>query len=236
MNTDLLHLSVSNTPIEKQYIIERKYPYKTHNKKHYPSRYDNSVFEKLNQMKNDKELQNNYEKWKNGINYTTNRKIKIEGKIHRNLGYNFKIDGTLFEELLNINQKFYLQETDKINRSIDIENAIIENYNKKVDDIIEKIKMLENWDDFIIFEGKKYGLVNKIKDNIHIENNCGGKMVYSRFETECTFNDRPFCNYEDKETNYSIYKCSKCKYENKIVESTTDGSSHYVSKTGFWWK
>lgn len=234
MNTYLLSLKGSDKLIENP-IIERKYPYKKYTKQ-YPRRYDNSVFEKLNQMKNDKKLQNNYEKWKNGINYNTNRKITIGGKIHHNLEYNFKIKGILFEELLNINQEVYLQETDKINRDIDIENDIIENYNKEVDDIIDKIKRLENWDDFVVFEGNNYGLVDKIKDNIHIENNCGGEMVYSRSETDYTFNDRPFCNYEDKETNYSIYKCSKCNYENKIFESSTGGGSQYISKTGFWWK
>ena len=51
-------------------------------------------------------MKNNYKIWKNGINYTTNRKIKIDMKIHHNLGYNFKINSTLFEELLKINQEF----------------------------------------------------------------------------------------------------------------------------------
>ena len=94
--------------------------------------------------------------------------------------------------------------------------------------LLKKNKRLEKWDDFVVFEGNNYGLVDKIKDNIHIENNCGGEMIYSRSETEYIFYDRPFCNYEDNETNYSIYKCSKCNYENKIFESSTGEGSQYI--------
>jgi len=77
INTDLPLFEKSNK-------IERQYPNKKHLKE-YPKRYDNFVFEKLNKMNQDIELQNNYKKWKNGINYKTNRKIKIDGKIHTKL-------------------------------------------------------------------------------------------------------------------------------------------------------
>ena len=76
-------------------------------------------------------------------------------------------------------------------------------------------------------------------NNIHRENDCFGEMIFTRKEKTYTSDDRPFCNYDDTETTYSIYKCSKCNYENKIVECRTrtgGGSSQYVSQTGFWWK
>lgn len=224
--------------IEEMQKIERQYPTKKREKT-YPERYDNSIFEKLNEMNGDTELQNDYKKWKDGINYKTNRKIKIGGKIHRELKAKFMIyscGGILFDTLNHINSNEYLQETEKINNEIDVENAVIKDYNKLVDSIIEKIQKLEGWNEFIVFEGKKYGLIHKIKNNIHIENNCLGEMVFLKTEKEYTFNDRPFCNYEDKETTYSIYKCSKCNYENKIVECSTGGGSQYVSQSGFFWK
>jgi hypothetical protein len=141
------------------------------------------------------------------------------------------------EDLININADLYLHETEKINNDIDNENTIIKNYNKLVDSIIEKIQKLERWDEFIEFEGKKYGLIHKIKNNFHIENNCLGEMIFTHDITEYTWgNDRPFCNYDDKETIYSIYKCSKCNYENNILKCSAGGGSQYVSKTGFWWK
>lgn len=230
--------------IEETQKIERQYPTKKREKT-YPERYDNSAFEKLNEMNENKELQNDYKKWKDGINYKTNRKIKIDGKIHRELKQKFMIytcGGVLFDTLNSINADEYLQETKKIINEIDVENAIIKDCNKLVDSIIEKIQKLERWNDFIEFEGKKYGLINKIKYrhndkyNVHIENDCFGEMVFTRKETTYTSNDRPFCNYDDTETTYSIYNCSKCNYENKIVECRTGGGSQYVSQTGLWWK
>ena len=218
--------------------IERQYPSKKL-KKTYPNRHDVSVFEKLNQMNADTELQNDYIKWKDGINYNTNRKIKIGGKIHEKLKQKFMIysyKNILFDTLNNINADEYLQKNKKIIDKIDNENDMIKDYNKLVDSIIEKIQKLEKWNDFIEFEGKCYGITSKVLNNIHIENNCLGEMIFTHKETEYTFNDRPFCNYDDKEITYSIYKCSKCIYENKIVECSSGGGSHYVSKTGFWWK
>lgn len=215
--------------------IERQYPTKKREKT-YPKRYNNSVFEKLNEINGDTELQNDYKKWKDGINYKTNRKIKIDGKIHRELKEKFMIEGVLFDILNSINSHEYLQETKKINNEIDIENATIKNYNKKVDSIIEKIHKLEKWNDFIVFEGKYYGITSKVLNNIHLENDCFGEMMFTRKEKRLYFNDRPFCNYDDKEITYSIYKCSKCIYENKMVECSSGGGSQYVSQTGFWWK
>jgi len=46
--------------------------------------------------------------------------------------------------------------------------VFIKDYNKSIDSIVEKIQMLESWEDFIVFEGKNYGLVNKLINNIHI--------------------------------------------------------------------
>lgn len=242
-----LPCSKPTLPVEEPLIIERQYPIKKQEKT-YPERYDNSVFEKLNEMNGDIELQNDYKKWKYGINYKTNRKIEIGGKTHSSINkfmikyyHNYSLgsqtsSSVLFEKLNNINAYEYIQETKKINKDIDYENTVIKDYNILVDIIIEKIQKLERWNDFIEFEGKKYGLIQKVKNNFHIENNCLGEMVFLKTEKEYTFNDRPFCNYEDGETTYSIYKCSRCNYENKIVECSTGGGSQYVSQTGFWWK
>ena len=190
-------------------------------------------------MNVDIELQNDYKKWKKGINYKTNRKITIGGKIHRELKQKFIIGGyhgVLFDILNSINVNEYLQETEKINSEIDTENDVIKDYNMLVDSIIEQINRLEEWDEFIEFEGQKYGLIHKIKNNIHIENNCLGEMVFTDEITEYWSNDRPFCNYADKEETYSVYKCNKCNYENKLFKYSRGGGSQYISKTGFWWK
>jgi len=57
-----LQCSKPTLPVEEPLIIERHYP-QIKNKKSYPERYDNSIFEKLNEMNADTELQNDYERW-----------------------------------------------------------------------------------------------------------------------------------------------------------------------------
>ena len=83
-NDDNLYSSKIFFSIEEHQIIERYNPIKKQ-KLSYPSRYDNSVFEKFNEINTNTKLQNDYKKWKDGINYETNRKIEIGGKIHRKL-------------------------------------------------------------------------------------------------------------------------------------------------------
>ena len=145
-----------DTEIERIYL-SHKIP------KCYPDRYDNAVFEKFNEMNSDTQFQNDYKKWKAGINYKTNRKIKIWGKTYKELEKSrFSIKVPLkwcpcvwtyisFDELKNIDAVKYLEETEKIKHEIDIENAGIIDYNKKFDIVFEKIKNLESWDDFVEF-------------------------------------------------------------------------------------
>jgi hypothetical protein len=205
-------------PVKEPPIIERHYPTKRPEKS-YPLRYDNSTFEKLNEM-NTPELQNDYKKWKAGINYKTNRKITIGGKIHRELKQKFMIkylfSYVLFEDLISINSHEYLQETEKINNDIDIENGVIKKYNDVVDSIIEKIQKLKRWNEFIEFEGKCYGITTKVLNNIHRENDCFGEMLYHmEKEYECKgcrdgimFNGAYQCSCYA----YDINKCSKCGF------------------------
>jgi hypothetical protein len=219
-----------NFPMEEESSkIKRIYPSKK-SEKVYPERYNKSVFEQFNKMNKNTELQNNYKKWENGINYATNRKIKIGGKAHRDNKQQFIINfrhdynetnstltSVLFEKLIGINPSDYLKETDKIYNIINTENAIIRAYNASVDNVIEKIKKLEKWDEFIEFEGKKYGLASKVLNNIHVENDCFGEMVYyMEKEKECRgcrdgmpFNGAYTCSCH----KYNINKCNKCGFE-----------------------
>jgi hypothetical protein len=200
--------------------ISRYYP----SKKEYPIRYNNNTFDKFNEMNNPK-IHDNYNKWKEGINPHSNRKIKIGGKTHENLKNEFLISflhsysnggstwrSTLFLNLINIDQKEYINKTTELNNEIDKENILIST-------IIEKINSLKSWNDFIEFDGKKYGLTKKVLNNIHLENDCFGKMeYYKKKERECRgcrdgmlFNGPYTCGcYE-----YNMNKCNKCNYEEK---------------------
>ena len=216
--------------IEETQKIERHYPSKKIEKQ-YPIRYNAYVFDRFNEMNNNIELQNDYKKWKDGINYNTNRKIKIGGETHTKLkqkfiiywsGYYFNsIDesynrSVLFDDLINIDIHNYLQETEIINKNIDIDNISIKEYNNIVNNIIEQINKLLKWNDFVEFEGKCYGITNKVLNNIHRENDCFGSMIfYKEKEHECrgcrdgiAFNGKYNCSC----FTYDMYKCNICGF------------------------
>jgi len=158
----------------------------------------------------------NYEKWKNGINYKTNRKIKIGGKTHREFGYdNFYIRFELFTCLDGINKEQYLQETDELNKQIKTNNKLITQYNAEVDAMIDKIKLLNNWDESLEFYGNQYGIPCLYMD-IHKENNCNGQMkVYKTKTHECKgCRDGMPCNgsYTCNCYTVEIKKCDKCGF------------------------
>jgi len=156
---------------------------------------------------------------KNGINYKTNRKIKIGSNTYNKILQNeFSIKNYSspycysyihFEKLNGIDSEIYLQETETIKKEI-------EDYNLQIDNICNEINKIELWNNYIEFEGKKYG-IPKIYNNIHKENDCNGIMDFYKIkEYECKgcrdgmpFNGSYSCNcYNEK-----IYKCNKCNYE-----------------------
>jgi len=198
---------------EEPLNIKREYPTKKQEKR-YPERYNSSIFEKFNEMNADTELQNDYKKWKDGINYKTNRKIIIGGKIHRELKQKFMIggyNGVLFDILNSINVKEYLQETEKIKTEIDNDNDMTKDYNKLVDSIIEQIERLGKWKEFIEFEGLKYGIPYVYKD-MHRGNNCFGLIKQDYYEgcrCHCC-EDWGGCS---NPTGTQYYKCEKCGYK-----------------------
>jgi hypothetical protein len=194
--------------------VIRNYPNKRNLLK-YPLRFNIDVFDKYKEFLNNTDLQNNYNKWKSGINYKTNRKIKIGGEVYNQLKYNFIIHfdnrEVLFDELNGIDFDNYLLETDNIYKEIDEQNIIINNYNNKINIIIEQINKLEKWCDYIEFEGNNYG-IPKVYDNIHREYDCLGNFIEDYY-TNCTCHlceDWRGCtNPQDKQ----YYKCDKCNYE-----------------------
>jgi hypothetical protein len=224
--------------------IIRKEPVKKI-KKDYPNRYNKHVFDKYNEINNNNDLLNQYELLEKGINYNTNRKIKINGKKYNELMDKFKIkyehnngngcvtrNDILFKKIDNIDADLYLHETEKINKEIDNYNKEIDNYNKKIDEIKIKINLLNNWNEYILFEKIKYGINKTIINDIHVENNCNGNMIFKKTDTEFIFNDRPFCNYGDKEITYKYFICNKCNYVYKKEENRKE--TQYTSVYDIW--
>ena len=199
--------------------IIRKYP-TIKDEQVYKNRYNKDNFEKYKEITKSME---NYEKWKIGLNYKTNRKIKIGGKTHKQLGYeNFYIKrGTtyvLFTELDGINIELYIEETEKIKKEI-------EDYNSKVYEIICKINLLEKWEEYISFEGTKYG-IPYVYENIHRENNCLG-LITEDYSEGCSCHCCEDWGGCSNPTRTQYYKCEKCDY--KYGESS-NYSKNYKGK------
>lgn len=195
--------------------VMHKYP----SKRIYEDRYTEEDFDKYKEITKSIE---NYNKWKIGINHKTNRKIKIGGKIHKHLGYeNFYIKhGTshsysyvLFTELDDINIELYIEETKKLKKEV-------EEYNSKVNKIIEQINLLEKWEDYVVFEEIKYGIPYVYK-NIHRENNCFG-LVVEDYSEGCRCHCCEDWGGCSNPVGTQYYKCEKCDYKY--------GESIYYSK------
>lgn len=190
--------------------ITRFYP--LHKSKiQYPIRCD-LLLKNYQQMTNDKEFMEKYNKVKSGIDYRTDKRILRNGVIHKKLmkelskEHNIALmDGGL--KKINIEQ--YLNDSKRIYREIDDENKEIEKYNHLVDKTINEIRQLKSWNDFVEFDGKKYG-IQKIFENVHRENDCNGAMNYYGSEFCQCF----LCNNFDGcgSKGLSFYQCENCQY------------------------
>lgn len=175
----------------------------------YPFRYRKDIFIKYNELLKNEELQNDYKKWKLGINYSTNRKITIGGIIHNKLKNKFKIENEIFlSDIEDIDFEKYIYETNYLYKIIDDENIEIKKYNDEVTNIVEKIKKLNSWEEYILFEEKKYG-IPKVYNNIHIENNCFGNIICEYQQCTCSTCEN-WRGCRSRGTNY--YKCNLCNY------------------------
>lgn len=206
----------------------------------YPNRYTEDELIKSAQMHkcfiSNTEFQSRYKKWISGINYATGKKITI------NSSYYNRIKKQLIEFIgrdiwlneMNTYPKFkdidiedYVKTTIMMQAEIDainVERAAavkakekeLEPYNDQIQSIIKDIKQLKLFDEYIEFEGKKYG-ISKIHLGYHREDNCLGKLDEINYYEPCTCHlcEDWFgrgCNW-DGGRERSYYKCKKCEKE-----------------------
>ena len=189
--------------IKRYYPMTRSYPY----------RYTNEAFDRFHEMYNDPVIRDRCNQWKKGINPYTNRKIKIGGKTYDDIKNDFMISflhGHVFYlQLKNIDEEKYKEETIQLNHETDKANEIISS-------TIEQINRLESWNDFVMYDGMKYGL-KKVVNDVHRENDCFGQMEYDREKDYvcrgCRFNKT---RYHCLCYTFTINKCNKCDYKNEF--------------------
>lgn len=194
-------------------IILRSYPNYI-NENSYPLRYSKEILLKYKKLYNDSEFLKNYNLLLSGINFKTNRKINIKGKkffeLKNEMINKYNFEENIFKKIENINIDEYLIQTDNIIKKINEKNIPIKKYNLEVKEIIKKIDNLNNWNDYIIFENKKYGIKNII-NNKHMENNCFGNIIFD-YSVSCSCSScENWFGCGEKSKNY--YKCDKCDFK-----------------------
>ena len=193
--------------------IARYYPMRIS----YPFRYTNEAFDKCHEMYNNPLLRDHYNKWIEGINPRTNRKIKVGGKTYESIKNDFMISflnsrGTwssvFYLKLIEIDQEKYTEETILLNHETDKENEIVSS-------TIEEINRLESWNDYVMYDGMKYGL-KQVLNHVHRENDCFGKMeYYMEKDYECIGCRNQAGPLRCLCHTFTINKCNKCGYEAK---------------------
>ena len=229
----------------------------------YPKRYPNKLFDDRDSLKNDNLFMKRFKDFKNGLNPNTGRNIKKNGKVYGSVKKEFNIkykcrrdhagvieaghsshyhcpeEEISFEEIDKINYEKYKEETSVIKEEIDKKNNIAEISNTTRRVAIDKINKLDNWDDYIEYEGIKYGIPPVI-NNIHRKNNCYGNIKFIDESTTIDYsNDRPFMSVE-RTTTYLNYGCDKCSYtyivggsDESIMGPSYSGTG-YCGKPKYW--
>lgn len=177
-----------------------------------PSRFKSSDFNICSQIVNN----DRFKKLESGINYKTGRKIKIHGKTYKEIRNELCRTNSRIIELKTINRENYLFETKRIYEEIDRKNEEVKNYNIVVRGVIEEIKRLENWNDYVIFNGQKYG-ISDIHNNIHRTNDCFGEINTTTECEQCRCHacENWWHGCGDRWIHRDIKQCKKC---NQIIQ------------------
>lgn len=191
----------------------------------YSKRHSSKIFEVVHEMNSSALFQEKYKKWNDGINFLTNRKIKIAGKTHKSL------EAFIFPSPINscdrykmfndIDRLSYEEETERIkqkhkilNSKIEADNLLLKEYNDEVACVITQIKLLDKWEDSIEFEGQSYG-IPEVYEMRHRYKNCNGTMLLEReIHHRCgKCEDGMWGCGGGCESWKKVYKCSNCGFE-----------------------
>lgn len=163
-----------------------------------------------------------YQQLMSGVNFETGRKIQKDGPTYRALeerllrGYPSNIEMYMKISTDKEEREKYIAERVK-DRKDDADKA--EQWNKSLLQLENDVDLLTGWNDFVIFEGVKYGTRRKVINDIHIENDCNGKVVminYEKTKNKIKYCTDSYCYASMNQADDCVYqiteyfKCDKC--------------------------
>lgn len=166
---------------------------------------------------------NGFKQWFQGINPMTNRKIKIGGRTHIDVGFELGFEKShsnagfeqcylVYKEIMGMTKEeieFYKNTTSELIKKWESECIPIDEYNNKIYKINKDINNLKKWDDYVLFNEKKYG-VPRVNDNgIHMENDCRGTIKYEYEQCTC-HSCEDWGGKNCTQGSITSYKCDKC--------------------------
>lgn len=211
----------------------------------YPKRYTLEFLQEVKQkIKDDIDIQDDYDKWTEGINWKTGRRLKTTARLYKSLEDRFIFTGIgesiHYKNAIALDVNDYNAETIRLNKVVDDENALIDNYQRRIRCLMYNIRKSAKEEGFIELDGLKYGVTIKVAQSkggmIHEENECLGKMILVGEETTSVGgNCRPFCITEEFCTTDYLYECSKCGYLYTTRTSVTYSGSNARQSNSFDW-
>ena len=166
--------------------------------KPYP-RYKKDVFEECKALLEIPAFQADYAKWESGdmninLNWKTNRRIRVGGSIYDSIVNKFKTVKSIASNVIN-DAETYEAHISRIKTDIDRWNDRVWSHNRDVHEMTKQVNLLESWDHFVEFQGKRFGLSKPFMNGVHRKNNCLGKIIES----------------EKKEEYESEHECGSCR-------------------------
>lgn len=151
-------------------------------------------------------------------NPKTKRKLKPDNNVHRLIGkQNGYLSYKYCKRISELDDN-YVSTTKRMEVEKQQYKQEIEEENKKLKELQKSLDMLEKWEDFIVYNGKKYGLPPVI-GKVHKENNCNGSITKTSSDKYCNCSScENWFGCGNPITTTYTYTCDRCGYSYQTVD------------------
>lgn len=170
----------------------------------------------------------NYIKFINQINPITGRRMKKDGRTYLYTerkfrfyifnGIDMKYEFTMISEMSTEDIESYIKETKRIEQDWVKVCNIIAKHNEQISEIVRRIELLKDWNDYILYNGVKYGLP-PFYNGIHYENSCMGKVIEHDYIPCSCHSCENWSGSNCRRGGAQIYKCIKCNKDHIVSHS-----------------